>query len=85
MTRPRRVAAKEVAPGLVETPCQGPFCIRSLVREPPLFQPFAFYTREANGVLLSDWTADFLEPGVRDAQDDIWNDIVEDYIPVPIP
>ena len=48
-------------------------------------QPLAFYTQEANGVLLSDWITDFLQPGVRASQDDIWNDIVEDYIPVPIP
>ena len=51
----------------------------------PFPQPFSFYTREANGVLLSDWTAEFVWNGDGDSQGDIWNDIVEDYVPVPIP
>jgi hypothetical protein len=36
-----------------------------------------FYTQDANGVLLNDWTEDFLKfkPG--------WQDIVEDLIPLP--
>jgi hypothetical protein len=36
-----------------------------------------FYTQDANGVVLSDWTSDFLKfkPG--------WTDIVEDLIPLP--
>lgn len=36
-----------------------------------------FYSQDANGVLLSDWTEDFLtsSPG--------WVDIVEDFIPLP--
>jgi hypothetical protein len=51
----------------------------------PFPQPFSFYTREANGVLLSEWTAEFVWNGDGDSQGGIWNDIVEDYIPVPIP
>jgi len=51
----------------------------------PFPQPFSFYTREANGVLLSEWTAEFVWNGDGDSQGDIWNDIVEEYVPVDIP
>ncbi|MBW2377769.1 MAG: hypothetical protein JRF55_17620 [Deltaproteobacteria bacterium] len=51
----------------------------------PFPQPFSFYTREANGVLLSEWTAEFVLDGDGDSQGGIWNDIVEDYDPVLIP
>jgi hypothetical protein len=51
----------------------------------PFPQPFSFYTREANGVLLSEWTAEFVWNGDGDSQGGVWNDIVEDYVPVPIP
>jgi hypothetical protein len=51
----------------------------------PFPQPFSFYTREANGVLLSDWATAFVHPGAGNSQGGIWNDIVEDYVPVPIP
>ncbi|MBW2541132.1 MAG: hypothetical protein JRF15_03500 [Deltaproteobacteria bacterium] len=51
----------------------------------PSRQPFLFYTQEANGVLLSDWIADFVRQSEGDSQEDIWKDIVEDYVPVPIP
>jgi hypothetical protein len=51
----------------------------------PQSQPFLFYTQEANGVLLSDWTTEFVLDGDSDAQGGVWNDIVEDYVPVPIP
>jgi len=50
----------------------------------PFPQPFLFYTQEANGKLLSEWTADFLIPGAGNSQG-FWDDIVEDYTPVPIP
>jgi hypothetical protein len=50
----------------------------------PAPQPFSFYTQEANGVLLSEWTAEFLSPGAGNSQG-FWDDIVEDYVPVPIP
>jgi hypothetical protein len=36
-------------------------------------------------VLLSDWTTEFVLQGDGDAQDGIWTDIVEDYVPVPNP
>lgn len=36
-----------------------------------------FYTQDANGVVLNEWTADFL----KDRQD--WMDIVEDFIAAP--
>jgi hypothetical protein len=51
----------------------------------PFPQPFSFYTQEANGVLLSEWTAEFVLDGDGDAQGGVWNDIVEDYVPVSIP
>ncbi len=47
-------------------------------------QPFSFYTQEANGVLLSEWTAEFLSPGAGNSQG-FWDDIVEDYVPVNCP
>jgi hypothetical protein len=47
-------------------------------------QPFLFYTQEANGVLLSEWTAEFLSPGAGNSQG-FWDDIVEDYVPVNCP
>jgi len=50
----------------------------------PEAQPFSFYTQEANGVLLSEWTTEFLIPGAGNSQG-FWDDIVEDYEPVPIP
>jgi hypothetical protein len=48
-------------------------------------QPFSFYTQDANGVLLSEWTTEFVLNGDGDAQGGIWNDIVEDYVPVNCP
>jgi hypothetical protein len=50
----------------------------------PFPQPFKFYTQEANGTLLSDWTAEFIFGGDGDSQGS-WDDIVEDYTPVLIP
>jgi hypothetical protein len=49
--------------------------------------PISFYTQEANGVLLSEWTQEFVWNGDGDSQgDDIWVDIVEDpVIPVNCP
>ena len=47
-------------------------------------RPFLFYTQEANGVLLSEWTAEFLSPGAGNSQG-FWDDIVEDYVPVNCP
>jgi hypothetical protein len=41
-------------------------------------QPFLFYTQMANGVPLSDWTAEFIRIGSRQSQFG-WKDIVEDY------
>ena len=46
--------------------------------------PFSFYTQEANGVLLSEWTTEFLSPGAGNSQG-FWDDIVEDYTPVNCP
>jgi len=46
--------------------------------------PFSFYTQEANGVLLSEWTTEFLSPGAGNSQG-FWDDIVEDYTPVSCP
>jgi hypothetical protein len=50
----------------------------------PFPQPFSFYTREANGTLLTDWATEFVRIGARQSQFG-WKDIVEDYVPVPIP
>lgn len=36
-----------------------------------------FYSQDANGVLLNEWTADFLVPIP------FWVDIVEDFVPIP--
>jgi hypothetical protein len=36
-----------------------------------------FYTQDANGVLLNEWTDDFVE------QRSSWVDIVEDFVPLP--
>jgi len=47
--------------------------------------PFSFYTQEANGVLLSEWTREFVWNGDGDSQGDVWNDIVEEYVPVTCP
>jgi hypothetical protein len=46
----------------------------------PLPQPFLFYTQEANGELLTDWTAEFIRIGDRQSQFG-WKDVVEDYVP----
>jgi len=50
----------------------------------PFPQPFSFYTQEANGTPLSQWAAEFIRIGQRQSQFG-WKDIVEDYVPVPIP
>jgi len=42
-----------------------------------------FYSQTANGVPLNEWTAEFVWDGDGDSQgDDIWIDIVEDFVPV---
>jgi hypothetical protein len=42
-----------------------------------------FYSQDANGVLLNEWTAEFIWNGDGDSQgDDIWIDIVEDFVPL---
>jgi hypothetical protein len=51
----------------------------------PFRQPNLFYTQEANGVFLSDWTTEFVLDGDGDSQGNVWVDIVEDYVPVPTP
>jgi hypothetical protein len=40
-----------------------------------------FYTQDANGVLLNEWTAEFIRIGSRQSQFG-WKDIVEDYTAV---
>ena len=50
----------------------------------PFPQPFSFYTREANGTLLSYWATEFVRIGARQSKFG-WKDIVEDYVPVPVP
>jgi hypothetical protein len=50
----------------------------------PVPQPFSFYTQQANGTLLSYWATEFVRIGARQSQFG-WKDIVEDYVPVPIP
>lgn len=50
----------------------------------PFQQPFSFYTREANGTLLTEWATEFVRIGQRQSRFG-WKDIVEDYVPVPIP
>jgi hypothetical protein len=43
-----------------------------------------FYTQEANGVLLNEWTREFVLNGDGDSQFG-WKDIVEDYVEVDCP
>ncbi len=50
----------------------------------PFLQPFSFYTQEANGTLLTKWATEFVRIGQRQSKFG-WKDIVEDYVPVPIP
>jgi hypothetical protein len=50
----------------------------------PYDQPFLFYTQEANDKLLSEWATEFVRIGARQSKFG-WKDIVEDYVPVPIP
>jgi hypothetical protein len=50
----------------------------------PVPQPFSFYTQEANGTPLTQWASEFVRIGQRQSQFG-WKDIVEDYVPVPIP
>ena len=50
----------------------------------PFPQPFSFYTREANGTMLTDWATEFVRIGSRQSRFG-WKDIVEDYVPVAIP
>ena len=50
----------------------------------PFPQPMSFYTREANGTLLSYWATEFARIGARQSKFG-WKDIVEDYVPVAIP
>jgi hypothetical protein len=50
----------------------------------PFPQPFLFYTQEANGTSLIYWATEFVRIGQRQSQFG-WKDIVEDYVPVPIP
>jgi len=50
----------------------------------PVPQPFSFYTQEANGTHLTRWAAELVRIGQRQSKFG-WKDIVEDYVPVPIP
>ncbi|MBT8047530.1 MAG: hypothetical protein HKN57_07265 [Xanthomonadales bacterium] len=50
----------------------------------PFLQPFSFYTREANGTLLTEWATEFVRIGQRQSQFG-WKDLVEDYVPVENP
>lgn len=50
----------------------------------PVPQPFSFYTQQANGTLLTYWATEFARIGARQSEFG-WKDIVEDYVPVPIP
>jgi hypothetical protein len=47
-------------------------------------QPFLFYTQQANGTALSYWVREFVRIGQRQSKFG-WKDIVEDYVPVPVP
>ena len=47
----------------------------------PYPQPFLFYTQDANGELLNEWTREFVRIGARQSKFG-WKDIVEDYTPV---
>jgi len=41
-----------------------------------------FYSQDANGVLLNEWTRDFVQQEDGDSQGgDVWDDIVEDAVP----
>jgi hypothetical protein len=43
-----------------------------------------FYSQDANGVLLNEWTRDFIQQEDGDSQGgDVWDDIVEDFVPGP--
>jgi len=48
------------------------------------FQPFLFYTQQANGTLLTEWATEFIRIGARQSKFG-WKDIVEDYVPVTNP
>ncbi len=50
----------------------------------PYWQPDSFYTQEANGTPLTKWATEFVRIGQRQSKFG-WKDIVEDYVPVPIP
>jgi hypothetical protein len=50
----------------------------------PFPEPFSFYTREANGTPLTTWATEFVRIGQRQSKFG-WKDLVEDYVPVPIP
>ena len=50
----------------------------------PFPQPFSFYTQDANGTPLTYWATEFVRIGQRQSKFG-WKDIVEDYVPVPIP
>jgi len=50
----------------------------------PFPQPFKFYDQEANGTHLTEWATEFVRIGARQSKFG-WKDIVEDYVPVPIP
>ncbi|MGB5719785.1 MAG: hypothetical protein WBM34_03760, partial [Woeseiaceae bacterium] len=50
----------------------------------PFPQPFSFYTQEVNGTFLTEWATEFVRIGARQSKFG-WKDIVEDYVPVPIP
>jgi len=47
-------------------------------------QPYLFYEQEANGTRLSKWATEMVRIGQRRSKFG-WKDIVEDYVPVPIP
>ena len=48
--------------------------------------PFLFYTQDANGVPLVEWTRDFLTGGPPGPPGNVWDDIVEDpFAPVVCP
>ena len=46
--------------------------------------PFSFYTKDANGTVVVDWAREFVRIGQRQSKFG-WKDIVEDYVPVPVP
>ncbi len=50
----------------------------------PFPQPDSFYMQEANGTLLTKWATEFVRIGQRQSKFG-WKDIVEDYVPVPVP